>query len=271
VSRFARLFGSYSYQVVDLVSLDEDALRRLGYGPAATVDAAANVLAGIFTAPSTSPVDDAALELFGPSGRRYESRVTPSYVRNTVDNPYAPRSGSRLSASAQLVGGPLGGSVSYYRPTLEGVLYRPVGRKMALGLRGQLGYIRPFGSTTEIPYYRRFFLGGETQIRGYDALKVAPRNASGTVIGGNKFMLVNAEYYFDVLGPLRFLLFYDAGEAYAEGQGLYWKTMRSSAGAELRFFMPVLNVPFRLIYAWNANRDPGQPKTAFRFAVGTTF
>ena len=40
---------------------------------------------------------------------------------------------------------------------------------------------------------------------------------------------------------------------------------------ELRFIMPVLNVPFRLIYAWNPHRDPFQPRTAFKFAVGTTF
>jgi hypothetical protein len=30
-------------------------------------------------------------------------------------------------------------------------------------------------------------------------------------------------------------------------------------------------VPFRLIYALNPNRDSFQPKSSFRFAVGTTF
>ena len=51
-----------------------------------------------------------------------------------------------------------------------------------------------------------------------------------------------------------------------------------STGAEVRFFMPVLNVPFRLIYAHNMNRDGIydnnlQPVKAdtFRFAVGSTF
>jgi hypothetical protein len=42
--------------------------------------------------------------------------------------------------------------------------------------------------------------------------------------------------------------------------------------------MPVLNVPFRLIYAWNPQRggvldnslNPAKAST-FRFAVGTTF
>jgi len=46
---------------------------------------------------------------------------------------------------------------------------------------------------------------------------------------------------------------------------------RTSTGIEMRFIMPVLNVPFRLIWAWNPNRDAFQPKTTFKFAVGTTF
>ena len=51
-----------------------------------------------------------------------------------------------------------------------------------------------------------------------------------------------------------------------------------STGFELRFFMPVVNVPFRLIMAYNPSRGyvfnhNGQltPKFTFRFAVGTTF
>ncbi len=51
-----------------------------------------------------------------------------------------------------------------------------------------------------------------------------------------------------------------------------------STGAEVRFFMPVLNVPFRLIYAHNMNREgiydnnlvPAKANT-FKFAVGSTF
>jgi outer membrane protein insertion porin family len=53
---------------------------------------------------------------------------------------------------------------------------------------------------------------------------------------------------------------------------------KTSTGLELRFFMPVLNVPFRLIAAWNPQRGGVfnnnlqlQPKFTFRFAVGTTF
>ena len=53
---------------------------------------------------------------------------------------------------------------------------------------------------------------------------------------------------------------------------------KTSTGAEIRFFMPVLNVPFRLIFAYNPQRGgvldntlQPQKEFQFRFAVGTTF
>ena len=49
------------------------------------------------------------------------------------------------------------------------------------------------------------------------------------------------------------------------------RELRSSSGVELRVIVPVVNMPFRLIYAWNLYRDAFQPKRSFRFAVGTTF
>lgn len=49
---------------------------------------------------------------------------------------------------------------------------------------------------------------------------------------------------------------------------------RSSLGAELRIQLPVVNVPFRFIYAYNPNARSDfirERKTAFRFSIGRTF
>ena len=53
---------------------------------------------------------------------------------------------------------------------------------------------------------------------------------------------------------------------------------KTSTGLEVRFFMPVLNVPFRLIMAYNPQRTGvltnnllAQKAFQIRFAVGTTF
>ena len=49
----------------------------------------------------------------------------------------------------------------------------------------------------------------------------------------------------------------------------------SRPGVEVRFIMPVLNVPFRLIYAYQPEPLDYEKlyvaKSTFKFAVGTTF
>ena len=126
----------------------------------------------------------------------------------------------------------------------------------------------------------------------------------------------NVEQAISIAGPVRLILFYDAGQVRDFGQPFSFNekveepipqtvllaplytgvtlsdptappapttlvqrsAFKTSTGAEVRFFMPVLNVPFRLIFAYNPQREgvlkntllPAQ-KFQFRFAVGTTF
>ena len=83
----------------------------------------------------------------------------------------------------------------------------------------------------------------------------------------------------ELQGPPAFVL--DGGSlatVLKPGINFNLKDVKTSTGAEVRFFMPVLNVPFRLIFAYNPQRagvldNSLQPQSAFqfRFAVGTTF
>src|SRR5258706_564256 len=80
---------------------------------------------------------------FLDAGRHVESRLGPSLVYNTVDTPYTPRKGARLTASGVVAGGLLGGGINYFRPDGEAVLYIPHLRKTALGLRAEAAWISP--------------------------------------------------------------------------------------------------------------------------------
>jgi outer membrane protein insertion porin family len=181
----------------------------------------------------------------------------------------------RHTATLQIAGGPLGGTVDYFRPNFEAITYIPHTRRTALGLRAQAAWILPYSDTNVLPWYQRYFLGGETQVRGYRIRSIGPTDSTGRALGGNKLLLFNAEYYLDVFGPLRMLGFFDAGQAYLENERFNLRDLRISYGVEARFVMPVLNVPFRLIYAWNPNRSDREkfyvPAHTFKFAVGTTF
>ena len=96
------------------------------------------------------------------------------------------------------------------------------------------GILHPYADTRVLPYYLRYVLGGEYQIRGTDIRTVGPLDSQQRVVGGDKFVLFNAEYYFDIFGPVRGLLFHDAGQAYAENQPIDLRQLRTSTGAELR-------------------------------------
>jgi outer membrane protein insertion porin family len=93
----------------------------------------------------------------------------------------------------------------------------------------------------------------------------------------------------NTLLPVGFQQVFLRGEAQTNtvvrlNQGLFSKfnDFRSSTGLELRFQVPVINVPFRLIYAYNPNARRNQvidgfpfffneKKSVFRFSVGRTF
>lgn len=217
-------------------------------------------------------------ELIG--AKRNESRLSPTLTYDTIDSPFQPRRGLRLQAGLSLLGGPLGGSIGLVEPSLSFAGWLPHTRKTSLGLRLEGGYLAPFGRTAApgtilpngIPYDRRFLMGGEQQVRGFDRLSIGPKNADGLRIGGNKFVLGSAEYAWDVAGPLRALAFVDAGQSYLEGQPIDLGSLRTSTGVELRFLLPVVNVPIRLIQAWNLNLGDTEAKDReFRVTFGTSF
>jgi outer membrane protein assembly factor BamA len=303
MSPFSRIFATYSYQAVRVTDLN----------PLYTQTAA--LVNNPFLADSL---------LLNQGGERKISKIGPSYVFNTVDNPIFPNVGRKVTLGAEFAG--LGGNTKFYNLNAEGVQYFKLNTRTALGFRAATQYIRPIGKLPNgdpevLPIFEKVVLGGEYSIRGFDLRSVGPRDLrTGLVIGGNKSLLGNAEYLINIAGPVRLVLFYDIGQVRDTGEGFAMKepiqrlttvgglgaadsltalyaltgfnstlptrvdtigetsAWKVSTGAEVRFFMPVLNVPFRLIFAANPSRgnvlnNNLQPEQLwkFRFAVGTTF
>ena len=257
VADFTRLFMGYSYEDTEVKDVDPAYDKEL--------------LARYF--------------LLGEEGRRRISKITPSVVHNTVDNPVFASAGRRLSASFDVAG--LGGDTSFWSTRLEAIQYIPLSRRVSLGFRAQTEYVRPYSDTAiidpdtdqdKLPIFEKVFLGGEYSVRGYDIRTISPRSEDGFIIGGNKSLLFNGELLVNIAGPVRAVLFYDAGQVQRRNGRFELADFRTSTGLEIRFFMPVLNVPFRLIGAWNPQRDgvldnrlnPAKRFT-FKFAVGSTF
>jgi len=269
VTRWSRAFLNYGYSIITVREPDPD------------------IVLNLYDLYYRSDYLDP--RFYGLSGNFRESKISPTFVYNTVDHPIFPSSGRKLTASLDVAGGALGGNVHYLKPTLEAVWHRRVIGASSIGLRAMGSLLYGYGAQelatgeeidvfdveqTGIPYYNRFFLGGEYQIRGYYIRSVGPRNQIGQLLGGNKMLLFNAEYAIPLAGPLRAILFFDAGNAFAEEDAWNFSmlsNLRTSTGIEMRVFIPMLNVPFRLIFAYNPHRDYYHRATAFVFGIGTTF
>ena len=255
--------------------------------------------------------------LVGQGGQRTISKVTPQFVHNTVDNPIFPNTGRRLTAAIDLavLGG---NTQFYKPSVEAIIFKKHLARtSVGFRAQAQYIAPIGNTSTLPI-FERLFLGGEYSvrgfDIRSIGP--TVP--GSGVVLGGNKSLLFNAEYLISIVSQVRIVLFYDAGQVRDIGEPFGWKenviqtvlppgplltdpfatsalvdpsapgvttqvvgqtsAFKTSTGVELRFFMPVLNVPFRLIYSWNPQREgvldnqyrPAKA-TTFRFAVGTTF
>jgi outer membrane protein insertion porin family len=321
VADFTRTFLQYSYEQVRMTDLNEAFL-----DPTCIF---ASTGCSSISLSNPSSINPATLEslrrnpfvfdslLIGAGGKRTVSKITPSLVENTIDNPIFPNTGQRLTTSIDLA--VLGGNTQFYKPSIEGIRFWRHTSRTSLGVRGQFQFIAPLGGTTTLPIFEKLFQGGEYSVRGFDIRSIGPSDPNtGLVLGGNKSLLFNAEYSFSIMSQVRLIGFYDATQVRNDGQGFSWKddlfkqefppapllidpfadvsltapnapgphmvkigetsAFKTSTGLEVRFFMPVLNVPFRLIFAANPQRggvldNSLRPAKAFtfKFAVGSTF
>jgi outer membrane protein insertion porin family len=174
------------------------------------------------------------------------SSVTPSFSFSTINSPIFPRTGHSLFLSTEVAG--IGGNVDFYRPLVSFTQWIPLPKQgsNALGMRLQAAFINGFNGNSAPPY-QRFYMGGETDLRGFDTRTVSPyvfvpteqpfplTNPDGspvpidptnprrgnvtvpipvnniTLPGGDTQVFANFEYRIHIVGPVRLAPFVDTG------------------------------------------------------------
>ena len=209
------------------------------------------------------------------------SSLRPAYVFDSRDNPFEPSRGQRLSMAVEYAGGFLGGDNEFLRPEVTFSMFKPVSSyptRSLIGFNAEAGLVDPLGSALLSPF-ERFFLGGENSIRGHrfrsiflrDDKGLPLRDANNNILGGDSFVQFNLEYHFLLGGPFRLLLFTDAGNVFGESQNFDLSNLRTTAGVELRVFLPVFGAPLRFIYARNLDPQVQDNFEDFQFSIGTSF
>ncbi len=217
-----------------------------------------------------------------------------TYSYSTVNNPNNPSRGQSINLSFNFTGSFLGGNVNYIQPFFEYQFYKPINNfRNTLALRVQVGHLRGFSGTGP-PFFQRYFMGGDFDIRGFEFRSISPMafvtresedDFTGqpividdiAFVGGDTTAVANLEYRIPIAGEVLTLApFVDIGNSWAFNRDQLQREViqpdgsirvdgvnfipgtnagiRSSTGVELQVLMPVINAPFRLIYYYNPLR-----------------
>lgn len=185
------------------------------------------------------------------------------------DDPFNPKKGTLFSGSAELATLPLGSEVDYYKLSGQTSFYFTVFRRSTIVASGRAGVAHPYGSTSEVPIQKRFFLGGRTTVRGFEEEELGAKSPDGTPTGGDMMLNLNVEMRF----PLRYrffgALFTDAGSVWFYRDPVNGFDLRETAGLGLRYVTPV--GPIALDYAWKLDRRDGESAAEWHFTIGAVF
>ena len=209
------------------------------------------------------------------NGSRYKEGVlTLAWNKDTQDNTYLPTQGSLNKISGEVT---LPGSDdTYYKIGYRNRTYFPLNedKSLILGLRGDVGYGGGYGKTGDLPFYRHYYAGGLTTVRGFEHSSLGPRYSNGDTSGGD-FRTVGG---IELMTPwkineksnnVRVGTFVDFGNVYSKPKDFDLGEFRYSGGLFVQWMSPM--GPLNLSYAVPIKKKDGDQKEAFQFSFGMGF
>lgn len=189
-------------------------------------------------------------------GRGAVSALTLDFQHNSVANLLDARSGVLASVHGEVAARVLGGDFAYREVSGEGRAYWSLTPSLVLAAHARAGSIGSSGDPeTTVPFFKRYFIGGATSLRGWGRFEVAPLTAAGLPIGGYSMFDSSAELRLtpDVNGPFGLVGFVDAGNVWNTSWRLYLNDVRADAGLGLRYVTPVGPIRFDFAYQLTPN------------------
>jgi len=225
---------------------------------------------------------DAPLDVRQQKGSTTTSAVSLMPSIDTRDDYFNPRRGNKSTILIQYAGGILGGDNDFVKFVAQTSWYFPLPLKTTLNLRGQIGFITPYGgkSWRNLPVYETFYVGGATTVRGFEYGWAGPVNrTTETPLGATKMYVINTELIFPLAREigLRGAVFFDIGKGFNKwsGKGLIPATKdgawppRFGVGPGIRWYSPF--GPINIDIGFNLNPKKGEKGNVIDFNAGSTF
>jgi len=218
---------------------------------------------------TASPVYADFVSTFGTSYSILRGEA--SWARDTRDSRIYPMKGTFQRAFGEI--GLPGGELNYVKASYQHQWLRPVSRDSTILLNGEIGWAKGLGGDP-FPFFKNYYAGGVSSIRGYKAGTIGPKDTLGQAIGGTRRLIANAEYLFPMPGmkndkSARLSAFVDAGGVYGPNDKISLGDIRYSAGVSLSWVSPVGPLKFSLGKALNAKAN--DETEVFQFQLGSVF
>ncbi|MDQ3171102.1 MAG: BamA/TamA family outer membrane protein [Acidobacteriota bacterium] len=197
--------------------------------------------------------------------------------RNTTENLLDARRGYVASLHLEKAG--LGGDFTYVETTAEGRHYWNLADRAVVASRLRVAAL---GGTdtpdTDIPFFKRYFLGGAQGMRGWGRFEIAPL-LNGDPIGGYSSLESTIEVRVPVTATIGGVVFVDAGNVWPGTYDFEFGEMKYDIGGGLRYRTPVgpirVDVGYQLTPIEGLIID-GRPRSEQRrwrihFSVGQAF
>jgi outer membrane protein assembly factor BamA len=196
---------------------------------------------------------------------------------NTTNNLLDANRGYVLSGHVEQAGKWLWGTYNYWEVTGEARHYTRVARSFVWANRVHVGTIDALGSSSSVPFFKRYFLGGATSVRGWGRFEVSPLSGFGLPIGGLSMLEGSTEIRKPLFGKLGGVGFFDFGSVSDQSLKLPTSNLLYAVGPGLRYLTPV--GPARIDIGYQLNREPnlrvnGKPEARhwrIHFSIGQAF
>ncbi|MBA3638110.1 MAG: BamA/TamA family outer membrane protein [Acidobacteriota bacterium] len=212
------------------------------------------------------------------TGTGQRSALLLDASRNMTDNLVDAKRGYLASVHMEKAGSILGGTYDYYELTGEGRYYLSVANKAVIAAQVRGGSIAADGdSDALVPFQKRYFLGGASNLRGWGRFEVSPLSGGGLPIGGTTFMNFSAELRVPVWSALGGVIFLDGGNVWTDSWDFNLSDLRYDVGPGLRYTTPI--GPLRVDLGYQLNPLPGllvngkeqTRRFRFHFSFGQAF
>jgi outer membrane translocation and assembly module TamA len=149
---------------------------------------------------------------------------------------------------------------------------------MTVATRLEFGNIHPENDLeANVPFAKRYFLGGASSIRGWGRYEVSPLSESGLPIGGNTTLAFTGELRARVHGNFSAVGFLDGGNVWERSSLVDLSTLVYAIGAGLRYQTVV--GPIRFDYGYQltpieglvVNGEPQSRHWRIHISIGQAF